>query len=172
MLAAGKSAVSTPDGQSATVPHGIWRRSDQLEIAPAARDIAYGRRHARNLLREWGLGHMTGDAEIVVSELLTNSVKESGKLGTPIRLRLLADDGQLIIEAWDRHPGLPRLHTAADLDESGRGLTVVNSIAERWGTFRSGGWKIVWAELLTTAPPITERPNGGPSADGSGCHAR
>jgi anti-sigma regulatory factor (Ser/Thr protein kinase) len=103
------------------------------------------------VLHEWRLGHAAEDASILVSELLTNSVKASCHQGTPVRLRLLADRRQLIIEAWDRNPRPPQQRQADYADESGRGLNVVAAIAVRWGYYRSGQWKAVWAEMLTHA---------------------
>lgn len=130
----------------------MWPFSSQLEMAPLKTAVACGRLHVRNVTREWQLGHASGDAEMLTSELLTNGVKASSRQGTPVRLRLLADRGQLIIEAWDRNPDLPRLRQAASTDESGRGLMVVAAIASRWGVYRSTSWKVVWAELLISAP--------------------
>jgi anti-sigma regulatory factor (Ser/Thr protein kinase) len=103
------------------------------------------------MLQEWGIARAAEDASILVSELLTNSVKASCHQGTPVRLRLLADRRQLIIEAWDRNPRLPQQRQADSADESGRGLNVIAAIAVRWGYYRSGPWKAVWAEMLTGA---------------------
>jgi anti-sigma regulatory factor (Ser/Thr protein kinase) len=126
-----------------------WPHSSELEMAPLPTAVACGRLHARNVLHEWRLGHAAEDASILVSELLTNSVKASFHQGTPVRLRLLADHSQLIIEAWDRNPRPPQLRQPDYADESGRGLNVIAAIAVRWGHYRSGNWKAVWAEMLT-----------------------
>lgn len=149
MPAAGNSAVSrcAPDNRAGV--SDVWPLSSQLEMAPLATAVSCGRLHARSVLCEWQLGHAADDAEILASELLANSLKASRRQGTPIRLRLLAGNGQLIIEAWDRNPHAPRIREAAYADESGRGLIVIAAIATSWGFYRAGEWKAVWAELLT-----------------------
>jgi anti-sigma regulatory factor (Ser/Thr protein kinase) len=155
---AGAVSGCAPETRSAGVPeHGSdagaaihrWPYFSQLEMAPLTTAVACGRLHAQNVLHEWRLGHAAEDASIVVSELLTNSVKASCHQRTPVRLRLLTDRRQLIIEAWDCNPQAPQQRPADYADESGRGLNVVAAIAVRWGYYRSGNWKAVWAELLT-----------------------
>jgi anti-sigma regulatory factor (Ser/Thr protein kinase) len=156
----GASAVSgsTPEARSAGVPERgydvgaaicRWPISSQLEMAPLTTAVACGRLHAQNVLYEWRLGHAAEDASILVSELLTNGVKASSRQGTSVRLRLLADRSQLIIETWDRNPRPPQPRQADYPDESGRGLNVIAAIATRWGYYRSGNWKVVWAEMPT-----------------------
>jgi anti-sigma regulatory factor (Ser/Thr protein kinase) len=126
-----------------------WPRASTLPLAALETAPGCGRGHARNLLREWGLSHFADDAALLVSELLTNAVA-AGQAGDPVCLRLLADHDQLIIEAWDRAPGLPRPRQASDGDEGGRGLAVIEAVATRWGHQRaSSGWKVIWAELRT-----------------------
>jgi anti-sigma regulatory factor (Ser/Thr protein kinase) len=137
--------VPGPDADAAIYD---WLHSSQLEMAPLTTAVACGRLHARNVLHEWRLGCSAEDASILVSELLTNSVKASSHQGTPVRLRLLTDQRQLIIEAWDRNPSPPQQRQADYADESGRGLNVVAALAVRWGYYRSGRWKAVWAEML------------------------
>jgi len=155
---AGAVSGCTPETWSAGVPDDSgagaaiyrWPYCSQLEMAPLTTAVACGRLHAQNVLHEWGLGHTAEDASILVSELLTNSVKASCNQGSPVRLRLLADHSQLIIEAWDRNPNPPKPRQADYADESGRGLNVVAALAVRWGHYRSGNWKAVWAEMLTS----------------------
>jgi anti-sigma regulatory factor (Ser/Thr protein kinase) len=164
-MSSGTGAVGgcTSATQPAGVPendfdlgHAIyqWPYSSQLEMAPLPTAVACGRLHAKNVLHEWRLSRAAEDAAILVSELLTNSVNASCLQGSSVRLRLLADHSQLIIEAWDRNPRPPQPRQADYLDEGGRGLNVVAAIADRWGYYRSGNWKVVWAELACNASPL------------------
>jgi hypothetical protein len=96
------------------------------------------------------LGVLIEDAEILVSELLTNALKASWALPTPtpIALRLLANDRQLLIEAWDQWVEGYQLRAGAPDADHGRGLTVVAALAKRWGVGRIGEeLKVVWCEL-------------------------
>lgn len=159
-ISAGTGSGCGLDNQATQIPgqnsdtsaaHLMWPLSSELEMAPLPTAVGCGRLHARSVLHEWRLGHVAQDATILVSELLTNSVKASCGQGTPVRLRLLTDRRQLIIEAWDRNPRPPQQRRADYAEESGRGLNVIAAIAIRWGYYRSGNWKAVWAEMLTGA---------------------
>ncbi len=46
-----------------------------LELAAAPGAVPRARRHTRHMLAAWKLGHLADDAELVVSELLTNAVR-------------------------------------------------------------------------------------------------
>jgi anti-sigma regulatory factor (Ser/Thr protein kinase) len=142
------SVAPEPDSGAGTaihLPHASALTLAALQTAPGC-----GRGHARNVLREWNLGHLADAAALLVSELVTNAVKASWHSGDPICLRLLAGREQLIIEVWDRNPDAPRPRQANYEDETGRGFSVIEHTANRWGYHRiNSGWKVVWAELLT-----------------------
>jgi anti-sigma regulatory factor (Ser/Thr protein kinase) len=104
----------------------------------------------REVLREWGLGDLAGDGEILASELLTNAVQASSALPWPglLTLRLLAGDEQLVIEVYDHCPADPTPRKVTSDAEGGRGLVVIEALAQRWGYHRfHPALKIVWAEL-------------------------
>ena len=64
-------------------------------------------------------------------------------------MRLLANDEQLIIEAWDQCAEDYDLSRTPGDDKHGRGLAVINALSNRWGTGRlSNDYKVIWAELL------------------------
>ena len=125
-------------------------RQSALELAPLPGAVPCARLHAVSVLHEWGLRHLADDAELIVSELITNAVDASVVLPErpPIALRLLADEQALVIEVWDSSPlDLEPRKADAD-DECGRGLTVVAALSTRWGRERTGyRRKVVWAEL-------------------------
>ena len=124
--------------------------SSALEFAPLPTAVPCARLHAVHVLREWGLRDLAGDAEMIVSELVTNAVEASTLLSErpPVSLRLLLTGKSLVIEVWDHSPlDLEPREADAD-DECGRGLTVVAALSDRWGWERTGrGRKVVWAEL-------------------------
>ena len=136
-------------GTAPTTVSPDWPLASSLELAALDTAPSCARLHVRHILADWELNHLTDSAELLISELLTNSVKASSRHGTPVRLRLLTDHRQLIIEAWDHNPNPPQPRQADHADESGRGLNVIAAIALRWGYYNSGKWKVVWAEILT-----------------------
>ena len=124
--------------------------SSALEFAPLPTAVPCARLHAVHVLREWGLRDLASDAEMIVSELITNAIEASTLLSErpPVSLRLLLTGKSVVIEAWDHSP-LDLEPREADADaECGRGLTVVAALSEHWGWERTGSHrKVVWAEL-------------------------
>ena len=88
---------------------------------------------------------VSGDAELMVSELLTNSVKAGARTVT---VTLESDDTVLRLEVSDDGGGAPTLRRPTDQDTGGRGLLIVAALAERWDVeVRPGERTTVWAEL-------------------------
>ena len=131
----------------------------RLRATPAACPVA--RRHLAWLLAEWGLARLTDTAELMAAELLANAV-------TAARDEELAPDGQplvvfrvsraaagLVLEVWDPSPEPPVARQAGAMDESGRGLQLVQALTTAWGFYRPPtGGKVVWCQLaLDDEPP-------------------
>ncbi|MEV8593391.1 ATP-binding protein [Streptomyces sp. NPDC052013] len=90
-------------------------------------------------------GAQVEDAELVVSELVTNAVRYGGG---DCRLRVAVSDRQVCIEVSDGSPALPRIRPSTAQDESGRGLAMVRQLAQRVDvTPTAGGGKTVRAVL-------------------------
>ncbi len=179
MAVNGSSHQLSPDGSTGTVPaaghtglgavsrqeHGsdagtatpAWPRVSRLDLGALPTAIGCARDHTRAVLAEWGLAHLEFDAALVASVLLTNALRASQALKEtlnlpvppPIVLRILANNRQLIIEAWDQWTdGYDLRRPTPDDAEHGRGLTVITAICTRWGVGRvQDHYKLVWAEL-------------------------
>ncbi|MFE4975577.1 SpoIIE family protein phosphatase [Kitasatospora sp. NPDC056651] len=104
-------------------------------------------RRARSLVREqlagWHLEALSDTTELLVSELVTNAVRVARDT---VKLQLIRVD-KLLVEVSDDNHNLPSLEPAEQLGETGRGLTLVTKLAERWGTARKAVGKVVWFEL-------------------------
>jgi anti-sigma regulatory factor (Ser/Thr protein kinase) len=125
----------------------------ELTLASLPNAPSGGRLLVRRSLRAWGIAHMIEEAQLVMSELLTNAVQASAEL-TTIQIWLVVLGGtSLLIEVRDSNPEPPILKDVASDNEGGRGLLIVDALSERWGyyhpTHRS---KAVWAELLIPLP--------------------
>jgi hypothetical protein len=72
----------------------------------------------------------------------------------------------LTIEVWDQAPGVPVLRSATGLAETGRGLTIIDTLTGGcWGCQPAIGQagKCVWAEVpCATPPPVGPSPNPQP----------
>jgi hypothetical protein len=142
-----------------TVMATEWPLRDFIELGPLPGAVPCARLHARQLLWEWGLTRLTNDAELLVSELVTNGVRASRDMGAgmPVGLWLLADWATVLILVWDASRRLPEaVYTAADA-EGGRGLMLVEAISTRWDWYfpRGMGGKVVWAEIRAEFPADT-----------------
>ncbi len=101
----------------------------------------------REQLRGWGLGDLDDITALLVSELVTNSLRHATG---PIGVRLVRAPGlprTLLVEVSDPLPDPPRERVARPDDESGRGLQLVACSSRRWGTRPGDTGKTVWFEL-------------------------
>ena len=93
------------------------------------------------------------DLLLITSELVTNGVTARG---TELAITLEAHFGEITVAVFDDGPGQPRPTSAGPRDPSGRGLAIVDSIAERGGVTPDGVGKSVWATIaLSRGSTIT-----------------
>ncbi|MFJ5827995.1 ATP-binding protein [Streptomyces sp. NPDC093089] len=117
-----------------------------------------GARLARLLAVEWMRDHevpygVTEASAQVVAELATNAATHGRVTGRSFRLALIAREEVLRIEVTDtRRESMPRIQQTCPEGDSGRGLLLVEALADRWGTeLGPVPRKTVWAEL--SLPP-------------------
>ena len=116
--------------------HVSWTLPAELTSARRARGLI------RRPLTRWNLADLIPVTELLVSELVTNSVRYAqGMIG----LRLVLEGG-LVVEVTDDSAALPRLRHPDEDDERGRGLQVISQFAQRWGARRTATGKVVWCE--------------------------
>ncbi|MGY1583579.1 ATP-binding protein [Streptomyces sp. MN13] len=124
-------------------------RNFSLQLSPTPRGARLARLLATEQLRSWGLP--LHPAEHIVAELAANAATHGRAPGRDFRLLLYVVDDTLRIEVTDtRADRLPRTAPAAPDAESGRGLLIVDALADRWGvTEGPPPRKTVWAEVRT-----------------------
>jgi hypothetical protein len=87
-------------------------------------------------------------AKLVMSELVTNSVRHSGGAGVVFRVRLVAGGVWFEVEDSGGGDGAVAPHTANRGAEGGFGLLIVDALSERWGIeCRAQGGTCAWARL-------------------------
>ncbi|MER7405084.1 ATP-binding protein [Streptomyces sp. NPDC000070] len=101
------------------------------------------------VLRHWGLTpKTTEDAVLLVSELVGNAVRHTG--ARVFGLRLDRRRGWIRVEVRDPSRGLPCLMPVQAMDISGRGLFLVDKLADRWGVDLLPRGKTTWFEMRVT----------------------
>ncbi|WP_079022647.1 SpoIIE family protein phosphatase [Streptomyces resistomycificus] len=111
-------------------------------LAPRPQTARQARRLTRRTLHGWGLDSLAESTELMVSEVVANAVRFASR---PITLRLLRTD-VLRCEVGDDSSLVPRMRHAQLNDEGGRGLFLVDRLAQRWGATRVSTGKVVWFE--------------------------
>lgn len=114
------------------------------------RCVGQARAELRKALMSWDLTVIEDAALIVLSELLTNAVRHGCvPPGREIETRFLRACDGLRIEVHDAADGGWPLLTVPEADApGGRGLVLVDALADRWDVSgRVGPGKVVWAEL-------------------------
>lgn len=120
--------------------------------------VGTARRFVRSLLTI-DHEHLADDAELAVSELVTNAVVHAG---TPIAVRVAVAPGSVRVEVEDGSPHHPRARRYADTAGTGRGLRLLADLVDSWGATSTATGKIVWFELMGVSG---RRRSGGASAE-------
>ncbi|MEU0949055.1 ATP-binding protein [Streptomyces canus] len=124
----------------------------QLEIRPDPAEVGRARRWARSRLAGSGTLIDESLAEtliLLVSELVTNAVVHTGR---PAVLRLSlpgaeVESATVRLEVADRSGRAPVPRCVDGDATGGRGLALVDGLADRWGWSPEGAGKSIWCEL-------------------------
>jgi anti-sigma regulatory factor (Ser/Thr protein kinase) len=125
------------------------RQHASVELPAEVGSAALARRFVTGTCADWDVAGSAEDACIVASELVENAVRHGHSralLGLELRR------GILTIAVRDDHPDRPERRTVGVAPTGGRGVFMVDAIAQAWGYAPTwGGGKVVWAVLATTA---------------------
>lgn len=117
-----------------------------LEVDPERTEIRRVRRFVEARCKEWGCEDRVDDALLVASELATNATVHAR---TPYAVTVRRRLGAIRLDVFDGSESAPDLRTRSADAEGGRGLYLVSAMSAAWGVERrSGGGKLVWADLL------------------------
>ncbi|MBW1601536.1 ATP-binding protein [Streptomyces sp. JJ66] len=117
------------------------RFRNRPESAGMARRLAAAVLHG-----QWRLpGSVTDDGVLLVSELVGNAVRHTG--AHDFGLRMFRRRGWIRVEVRDPSRGLPCLLPMRELDTTGRGLWLVDRLADRWGVDLLPRGKTTWFEI-------------------------
>jgi anti-sigma regulatory factor (Ser/Thr protein kinase) len=123
--------------------------AERHEAAADAHSIGHLRHQTVKTLADWGVTGCADQAELVVSELLTNALRYGR---TPVlAVELSIADGWLRIAVDDLNPDPPHPSDGDLSQEDGRGMVLVSMLADAWGFRTHASGKTVSAEFDLTA---------------------
>ncbi len=123
----------------------LRRRIGQADLAR----VAELRGELRDALRRWGAAELIDTAELLASELVTNAIRHTDR-DAMFTARFYREDGReprLRIEVEDESDLWPKRRTPGEQASSGRGLMLVEALADAWGVEPRGSGKRMWFEL-------------------------
>ncbi|MES4891405.1 ATP-binding protein [Streptomyces sp. NPDC096012] len=127
-------------------PTGHSGYSESLPGLEESAQVA--RKLVRTALGAWRLEELTDTAILLVTELVANAVTHTNS--RVIRVVVSRPSERFVrIGVVDKARVLPEMvKPSEDLLTGGRGLLLVDALAERWGTDMHRWGKQVWAELV------------------------
>ena len=117
-------------------------------LPPTAESATVARWLVTDLLRSSADPDAVDTAALLTTELVSNAIRHTGdELSLTVRL----EGGMLRVGVSDTSHRRPQLVQASTRDTSGRGLHLVEALADRWGVDPDGRGlgKTVWFELAT-----------------------
>ena len=119
------------------------------ELGSGPREVSRARRALARVLHQWGVNGDSAEVAILLtSELVTNAIRHGA---APVFLRAGIADRSLRIEVQDRVEDGVELHQPGPDDEDGRGLLIVEVLADGWGWGPHQRGKQVWFVLATAS---------------------
>ncbi|TQN41179.1 hypothetical protein FHU33_0539 [Blastococcus colisei] len=121
-------------------------RDASIELPPIPPSVTVSRHLVLELLRVWDVPHDRQDAALLVTELVSDVVDHvEGRASLTLELGLAED--RLRIAVVDGSSVRPVVHELPMDRPRGRGMRMVQLIADRWGAEDHRGGKRVWFEL-------------------------
>ena len=121
-----------------------------IALSPIPMSAAVARRFVRSRLDELAVPEPPlEDAVLLTSELVTNALLHAR---TDLEVRLSTSRHRVRVEVHDGDKHRPRASSAPSDATSGRGLLLVQHVADEWGIDRAVGGKAVWFEMVIDGP--------------------
>ncbi|MGY1917048.1 ATP-binding protein [Blastococcus sp. SYSU DS0973] len=117
-----------------------------MDLPPIPASVPVARRLVRQLLQAWGARQDHEDAALLVTELVANVVDHVGGSACLTIEATLSDDW-LRLAVVDGSPARPEVLGPSPDRPRGRGMLMVEMIADRWGCEEDRDGKRVWFEL-------------------------
>ena len=135
--------VALAEGVCGALDEG--ERRAWIELASESSSLAIARGFVSSMLEFWDYQDPDEIVPLLTSEIVSNAVRHAtGNLG--LELALLNDEA-LRVQARDESPDRPVVRRCNPDGIGGHGLTIIETLARRWGVERHEGFKVVWFEV-------------------------
>jgi anti-sigma regulatory factor (Ser/Thr protein kinase) len=122
-----------------------------IVLASESASVSAARSFVSAMLESWDCDDPDEIIPLLTSEIVSNAVRyAAGSVG--LELALLNRE-ELRVQARDESPDTPVIRRSNPGGVGGHGLTIVESLARRWGVERHEDYKVVWFET-----PVSPRP--------------
>ena len=119
----------------------------RVDLLPTLRAPAQAREIVKSCLESWDVDARLPLVELLTSELVTNAVRHVGG-ERPLSVSVSATQhGTVTVSVTDPSMRQPVLRDPADDDTSGRGMHLVDALAQEWGVEQTAVGKSVWARV-------------------------
>jgi len=187
MVAQAVADISTDTHMTATLTagvlgSGIGPRTETCALRAHYTSVALARQFVRRVAWRWHLEALGEDLAAVVTELVSNALRHGLRLDAnagpaprdlpegwdsarPLEVRLTATPSRVTCAVHDPSSALPVRRSPDPSTESGRGLQLIESLSQSWGSTalvsgeRAAG-KAVWAVLAVDADPAARYHSG------------
>ncbi|AYG81831.1 Phosphoserine phosphatase RsbU [Streptomyces hundungensis] len=138
-------------GRPGAAPPAAVRRTALTVAQAEPEQIAGARRQLRELLHDWADEDQVDSAVLMISEMITNVlVHTDGDALLVAEARGPLGTRRLRVEVADASDELPHRRRPGELASSGRGLILMEMLADAWGVDPRGDGKSIWFELYET----------------------
>ncbi|MET9445787.1 ATP-binding protein [Streptomyces cinerochromogenes] len=126
--------------------------TESFRIPTRSHHVPTARHYVRKALADWGItDELAERALLSANELVTNAVTHCLVSSARVRVTLVLFGGELVLEVSDPdRDRLPRLRDPGPDEEGGRGLALVEALADAWGHRQGPYTKTVWARFTLT----------------------
>ena len=150
-----KAPVEESGGGGGTATFSGDVREVARSLPPDPRSVRDARHAVSVALQEWGVDPAIVErVALIVTELVTNAVLHAA---TPVGVAVQWDGSAARLEVVDGSPAHPAPIAQHDEAVTGRGLSLVDALADAWGATPEPHGKTVWAVVGGEAPATEER---------------
>lgn len=131
-------------------------RRTTMTIAQAEPErIAAARQQVREMLHDWADPEQVDSAVLMISEMATNVlVHTDGDALMVAQASGEHGERRLRVEVADGSDELPHKRRPGEMASSGRGLVLMEMLADAWGVDPRGDGKSIWFELYESTEPV------------------